>query len=68
MLWTAGIGVWLGFRLLAVSRLLRPLAYASVGDVLLGRPFGLIAVRMDPQDAQSMPAARRLLSSRTENA
>ena len=61
-------GVLLGLRLLALSRRSPPCRTRASATLLLGRSFGLVASEWILRTLQSMPATRRLLSSRTENA
>jgi hypothetical protein len=58
---TAGFAFWPAMAVAA-------LAYSSVGTLFTGRPFGVVASEWIVRTVQSMPATRRLLSSRTENA
>ena len=57
----AGFAYWPSAAIAGVS-------YASVGTFFLGRPVGLIASEWILKTLQSWPSARRLLSSRIENA
>jgi transcriptional regulator with XRE-family HTH domain len=57
----SGFAYWPSAAIAAVS-------YASVGTFFLGRPVGLAASEWIIRTLQSIPATRRLLSSRTENA
>ena len=57
----AGIAFW-------PSAALSGLSYSSLATFFTGRTFGLVAAERILRTLQSMPATRRLLSSRTENA
>ena len=57
----AGFPYWPSTAVAAVS-------YFSLATFLIGRTFGLVASEWLLRTLQSMPGARRLLSSRTENA
>ena len=61
------LGVLSGFAYWP-SAAIAGVSYASVGTFFLGRPAGLVASEWILKTLQSMPGARRLLSSRTENA
>ena len=58
---SAGFPYWPSAAVAAVS-------YWSLGTFFTGRSFGLVASEWILRMLQSMPGARRLLSSRTENA
>jgi len=66
--------VWLGFfgKVSGFpfwpSTAVAALAYSSIGTLVSGRPFGVVASDWIVKTVQSMPGTRRLLSSRTENA
>jgi hypothetical protein len=57
----SGFAYWPSAAIVGVS-------YASVGTFFLGRPVGLVTSEWTIKTLQSIPATRRLLSSRTENA
>jgi hypothetical protein len=61
------VGILAGFRYWP-SAAIAGVAYASAGTFFLGRPAGLVASEWVLKTLQSMPGARRLLSSRIENA
>lgn len=57
----AGFAYWPSTAVAAVS-------YSSLSTLFIGRTFGLVASEWILRTLQSLPGARRLLSSRTENA
>lgn len=57
----AGFGFWPSAALVA-------LGYSVLGTALLGRSFGLVAWEWIVKTLRSMPATRRLVSSRAESA